>query len=90
LKTLALEDIYDDPHKLDSFLASGEPVAVVHDGHSIAEFVSRKDGLKIATERSRPSTDFRARFLKMWGADAFKNKVSVAEQFEELRRPREL
>lgn len=42
VKTLAVEDIYADPHKLDSFLDSGEPVEVVRDGRAAAELVPRK------------------------------------------------
>ena len=77
VKTLALEDIYADPHKLDPYLASGESVAVVRDGREVAELVPRK-------------ADFRARFLKMWGPDAFNSLVSVTELFDDLRRQREL
>jgi len=90
VKTLALEDIYADPHQLDSYLVSGEPVAVVRDGQAVAEFVPHKNAMKIAGEAERPFIDFRARFLKMWGPDALRSEVSVAEQFEEFRRPREL
>jgi len=46
VKTLALEDIYADPHKLDSYLVSGEPVAVMRDGRTVAEFVPHRDALK--------------------------------------------
>jgi len=89
LKTLAIEDIYADPHKLDSYLISGEPVAVVRDGLAVAQFVPHKDAVKTTGPSGQPITDFRARFLRMWGPDAFKNETSVTEQFEELRRPRE-
>jgi hypothetical protein len=90
LNTLALEEIYADPHKLDACLASVEPVAVVHAGQAVAEFVPHRDVAKIDEAKQPPAIDFRARFLKTSGPDAFKGKISVAEQFEELRRPREL
>jgi len=90
VKTVSLEDIYADPHKLDSYLASGEPVAVVSNGQAVAEFVPRGDVTRSAGVLERPAIDLRARFLKMWGPDAFKSETSVAGQFEELRRPREL
>ncbi len=90
VKTLALEEIYADPHKLDSYLVSGEPVAVVRDGQPVAEFVPHKSVVKAAGTSRPPTIDFRARFLKMWGPDAFKSEISVVEQFEQLRRPRQL
>ena len=90
MKTVPIEDIYADPHKLDSYLASGEPVAVVREGRAVAEFVPNKDAVKSAAMVKRPAINFRARFLEMWGPDAFKSGISVAEEFEELRRPREL
>ena len=90
VKTLALEDIYADPHKLDSYLVSGEPVAVMRDGRTVAEFVPHRDALKSSETPKRPFIDFHARFLKMWGPNAFDSEISVAEQFDELRRPREL
>jgi hypothetical protein len=88
LKTLALEEIYADPHKLDSYLVSGEPVTVVRNGQPVAEFVPHKAGVEIAGAEGLPRIDFRARFLKMWGPNAFKSEISVADQFEELRQPR--
>ena len=90
VNTLALEEIYADPHKLDAYLASGEPVAVVRAGEAVAEFVPHKEALKAAEPLKRPFIDYRERFLKMWGPDAFKSEISVAEPFEELRGPREL
>ena len=90
VKTLALEDIYADPHKLDSYLASGESVAVVRDGREVAELVPRKAAVEPSGTSKWPPIDFRARFLKMWGPDAFLSPVSVAEEFAELRRERAL
>jgi hypothetical protein len=90
VKTLALEEIYADPHKLDSYLDSGESVAVLRDGREVAELVPRKAGKQPASAANRPRPDFRVRFLKMWGPDAFNSQVSVAEEFEELRRQRPL
>jgi len=85
VKTLALEDIYANPHTLDSFLASGEPVVVVRAGQVVADLVP-KPAASAATERKRP--DFKARFRQMWGADAFDSKEPVAGQFATLRRDR--
>ena len=90
VKTLALEDIYADPHKLDSFLDSGESVEVVRDGRAVAELVPRKATAECSGTSQWPPIGFRARFLKMWGPDAFHSPVSVAEEFAELRRERAL
>ncbi len=90
MKTLTLEDIYADPHKLDPYLASGESVAVVRDGLAVAELVPRKAAMESSATAKRPRADYRARFLKMWGPDAFASQVSVAEEFAELRRERAL
>ena len=90
VKALALEDIYADPHKLDSFLDSGESVEVVRDGLAVAELVPRKAAVGSSRTSKWPHIDFRARFLKMWGPDAFASQVSVAEEFAELRRERAL
>ena len=86
MKTLAIEDIYANPHALDSFLAAGEPVVMVRAGLAVADLVP-KPAVPAAAPRSvRPN--FKARFLQMWGPDAFKSKESVAEQFAEFRRDR--
>ena len=90
MKTLALDEIYANPHKLDSFLLSGEPVAVTRDGRAVAEFVPQKESGESGSKAIRPQINFRDRFLKMWGPDAFQNNLSISEQFEELRRQREL
>lgn len=90
MKTLALEDIYADPHKLDSFLDSGESVEVLRDGRAVAELVPRKAAAESSATAQWPPIDFRAQFLQMWGPDAFHSPVSVAEEFAELRRERAL
>ena len=90
VKTLALEDIYADPHKLDFYLDSGESVEVVRDGRAVAELVPRKATAESTAATKRPRADYRARFLKMWGPDAFESQVSVTEEFAELRRERAL
>lgn len=89
VKRLALEDIYADPHKLDACLDSGESVEVLRDGRAVAELVPRKAS-ESGEAAKRPRTDYRARFLKMWGPDAFNSQASVAEEFVELRRERAL
>ena len=90
VKTLALEDIYADPHKLDACLDSGERVEVMRNGRAVAELVPRKAPVESAMSVKWPPIDFRARFLKMWGSDAFQSQIPVAELFDELRRQREL
>ncbi len=84
VKTLALEDIYADPHKLDS----GETVALMRDGKAVAEFIPHTADAGHAI--SRPSTDYKARFLRMWGPEALASGVSVEEEFAELRQSRNL
>ena len=83
VKTLALEDIYADPHKLDSYLDSGETVALIRGGKAVAEFVPHKADASGAVER--PKVDYKARFLEMWGPGAFASGASVAEEFAEIR-----
>lgn len=86
MKTLAIEDLYANPHALDSFLAAGEPVVMVRSGRAVADLVPKPAAPVVAPQRARP--DFQARFLQMWGADAFNSKESVASQFAEFRRDR--
>ena len=76
--------------KLDTYLDGGEPVEVMRNGRAVAELVPRKMVLETGATTRRPRTDFRARFLEMWGPDAFNSKVSVEEEFAELRRERTL
>ena len=90
VKTLALEDIYADPHKLDSFIDSGESVEVVRDGRAVAELVPRKAVVESGATSKWPPIDFHARFLRMWGPDAFHSGAPMADLFDELRRQREL
>ena len=90
MKTLAIEDIYTDPHKLDSYLESGEPVEISRGGRTVAELAPRKLLVGTGETLKRSPTDFRARFLKMWGPDAFRSRISVAEDFKEIRRDRAL
>lgn len=86
MKTLAIEDIYANPHALDSFLAAGEPVVMVRSGQVVADLVPKPATASAAPRGTRP--DFKARFLLMWGPDAFNSKDSVAGQFTEFRRDR--
>jgi hypothetical protein len=90
VKTLAIEDIYADPHKLDSYLESGESVEILRDGRTVAELAPRKVAVETGAVLKRPHIDLRARFLKMWGPDAFRSPISVGEEFAELRRARML
>lgn len=86
MKTLAIEDIYANPHALDSFLAAGEPVVMVRSGKAVADLVPKAAVPSAVPWSARP--DFKARFLQMWGPDAFNRKESVAAQFAEFRRDR--
>jgi antitoxin (DNA-binding transcriptional repressor) of toxin-antitoxin stability system len=90
--SLAIEDIYDDPHKLDPFLGTGEPVVVLKDGREVAWLMPIHPSGRIGTHGTAGSgkPDFRARFLKMWGADAFQSGISVSEDLEQLRSCRVL
>jgi antitoxin (DNA-binding transcriptional repressor) of toxin-antitoxin stability system len=60
LKTLASEDIYIDPHKLEFYLESGEVIEVVRDGQPVARLVPRKT-MDSSFTWKRPPTDYRAR-----------------------------
>ena len=84
VKTLAIEDIHANPHALDSVLAAGEPVIVTRSGQAVADLVPKL--VAPALPCARP--DFKARFLQMWGPDAFNSQESVARQFAEFRRDR--
>jgi hypothetical protein len=90
VKTLAIEDIYADPHKLDSYLESGEPVEILRGGRTVAELAPKKVLVESSGKLKRSPIDLRARFLKMWGPDAFRSPLSVGEEFEEIRRDRAL
>ena len=83
MKTLSLEDIYEDPHKLDALLEAGEAISLVRNGKAVGELVPHK--LVAPTTELGSSVDYRARFLRMWGIDAFSSKQSVADDFVEMR-----
>jgi antitoxin (DNA-binding transcriptional repressor) of toxin-antitoxin stability system len=91
VKTLAIEDIYADPHKLDSYLESGEPVEISRAGRTVAELAPRK-ALVVETGGTlkRSPIDLQTRFSKMWGPDAFRSAISVGEEIAELRFERAL
>ena len=78
------------PHKLDSFLEAGEPVEILRGGQTVAELAPKKLLVKSGGKAKRSPVDFRARFLKMWGPDAFRSPISVVEDFKEIRRDRAL
>ncbi|MEO6785364.1 MAG: hypothetical protein ABI318_04450 [Chthoniobacteraceae bacterium] len=75
---------------LGKSLDSRERAEVMRDGRAVAELVPRKATVESARPVTWPPIDFRARFLKMWGSDAFQSPIPVAELFDELRRQREL
>jgi hypothetical protein len=89
VQSLPLEDIYANPHSIDRFLEAGEPVQFVRDGRAVAELVPRKTQ-PASESAARPVSDYRRRFLEMWGPDALESKTSVAEEFAQLRRDRGL
>lgn len=89
-KKLASKDVYDDPHKLDPFLGTGESVVLLKGGLEVAQLVPILPSGRIAKKGAARSgkPDFRARFLKMWGADAFQSQLAVSEDFAPLRSGR--
>jgi hypothetical protein len=91
-KKFAIEDVYNDPHKLDPFLGTDESVVMLREGREVAQFMPILPSGRIWTQGAARSgkPDFRARFLEMWGADAFQSQVSVSEDFELLRSGRVL
>jgi hypothetical protein len=92
VRSIAIEDVYNDPHKLDPFLGTGESVVMLRDGREVAQLMPilprGRTGTQGAARSGKP--DFRSRFLEMWGADAFQSQVSVSEDFELLRSGRVL
>ena len=92
VRSIAIEDVYNDPHKLDPFLGTGESVVMLREGREVAQLVPILPRGRIGTQGAARSgkPDFRARFLEMWGADAFQSQVSVSEDFELLRSGRVL
>ena len=89
-KKLALEDLYNDPHKLDPFLGTVEAVIILKEGREVAQLMPILPRGRIGTLGAARSgkLDFRARFLKMWGADAFQSQLAVSEDFAPLRSGR--
>jgi len=89
-KKPATEEIYNKPHKLDPLIKTSEPAVVLREERSVAYFIpihsSSLTGTPRTGESGRP--DFRARFLGMWGADAFRSQVPVSEDLEQLRSGR--
>jgi hypothetical protein len=89
-RSLAIEEIYDDQHRLDPFLGTGEPVVLIKEGRAVAQLMpilpSGGGGTLDAARFGKP--DFRARFLEMWGADAFQSQLAVSEDFARLRSGR--
>jgi hypothetical protein len=90
--SIAIEGVYDDPHKLDPFLGTGEPVVVLKDGREVAQLMPILPSGRLAKlqpdDSGRP--DFRARFLEMFVAEVFQGRISVSEDLEQLRSDREL
>lgn len=87
MSTLEIEEFYRDPHKLDPFLVSGEPVQVVSGGEPVAKFLPVRTR-EIATPQPYMLPDFRARLLALWGPDAFESTLSVEDDFALLREQR--
>jgi hypothetical protein len=92
VRSIAIEDVYNDPHKLDPFLGTGESVVMLKEGREVAHLMpilpSSRIGKLETANSGKP--DFRARFLGMWGADAFQSQRAVSEDFAQLRSGREL
>jgi hypothetical protein len=62
---MAPEDIYGDPHKLDSFLDFGESTEIVREGPAVAKLVPRKAASESSGTSKWTPVDFRAWSLKM-------------------------
>ena len=86
----ATGEICNQPNKLDPLIKTSEPAVVLREERSVAYFIpihsSSLTGTPRTGESGRP--DFRARFLGMWGADAFRSQVPVSEDLEQLRSGR--
>gem|GEM_PF-2514771 len=80
VRSIAIEDVYDDPHKLDLFLGTGESVVMLKEGREVAQLMPILPSGKLGPQGSAGSgkPDFRARFLEMWGADAFQGFTRVS------------
>jgi hypothetical protein len=92
VRSIAIEDVYNDPHKLDPFLGTGESVVMLKEGREVAQLMPILPNSRIGTLETASSgkPDFRARFLEMWGADAFQSQLVVSEDFTQLRSARVL
>jgi len=92
VRSIAIEDIYNDPHKLDPFLGTGESVVMLKEGREVAQLMPILPNNRIGTLETASSgkPDFRARFLEMWGADAFQSQLVVSEDITQLRSARVL
>jgi antitoxin (DNA-binding transcriptional repressor) of toxin-antitoxin stability system len=86
MKTLTIDDIHADPHRLDALLDSGERIEITRSGQMIAEVIPHAAIQPKPAPRERP--DFKARLIATWGVDALRSTVSIDEQFAELRRER--
>ena len=92
VRSIAIEDVYNDPHKLDPFLGTGESVVMLKEGREVAQLMPILPNSRIGARETANSgkPDFRARFLGMWGADAFQSQLAVSEDFTQLRSARVL
>lgn len=92
VRSIAIEDVYNDPHKLDPFLGTGESVVMLKEGREVAQLMPILPNSRIGTREtsSAGKPDFRVRFLGMWGASAFQSQLAVSEDFAQLRSGRVL
>ena len=90
VRSIAIEDVYNDPHKLDPFLGTGESVVMLKKGRAVAQLMPILPNCRVGTREAASSVkpDFRARFLGMWGADAFQSQLALSEDFAQLRSGR--
>ena len=58
----------------------------MRNGREVATIVPKEVGGALDAPDRRGTPDYRARFLEMWGPDAFKSRISVAEEIAEVRR----
>lgn len=88
MKTATVEDF--TAHVVDYLgcVEAGEEVALSRAGRVVARMSPALTPTQAKPPVAKP--DFKARFLAMWGADAFTNTESVSAQFEALRSDRRL
>lgn len=86
MKTIALEDIYADPHMLELLLVESESLEISRPGQVLGMLTPKKDLRPGKMPNRFDAGKHRTWFLESYGPDAYDSKRSVAELFEALRR----